>query len=203
MYHCHSLIIAGKGLRANVDLGSDPVFSDSDEASPLVVWVILVCLSLSLADSPLSVWLSGCQMTAGATRGPPVPTEAPFAVLCGDSPPTAVFQDHHTAVTANSPATRRGLSHKTSKASLQWKQVRGALSISRAPLLSDSSLQPLHTACTLFIHFSCCAVGDPNCAIHSADDMSKCLSYRIMLHITELSVKSFTIRKYVKRLCDE
>lgn len=140
-------------------------------------WVTLACLSLSLADSPLSISLSVClsgwEMTAGATEGSLAPGEAPFAALRGESPPPAVFQDRHTAVTAETPATRRGLSHKTSKASAAMKtQVRGALSIFTAPLLSDCSPPPLHTASTLFIHFSCCTVGDPKCAIYSAADMS-------------------------------
>lgn len=171
-------------------------------------WVTLACLSLSPADSPLSISLSVClsgwQMTAGATGGLLAPGEAPFAALRGESPPPAVFQDRRTAVTAKTPATRRGLSHKTSKASAAMKtQVRGALSIFTALLLSDCSPPPLHAASMLFIHFSCCTVGDPKCAIYSAADVSKRLSYHIMPHITELSVKSFMIWKYVKSLCDE
>lgn len=164
--------------------------------------VTLACLSLSPADFPLCISLSVClsrwQMTAGATVGPPAPSEAPFAVLRGESPPPAIFQDRHAAVTSKTLAKRRGLSHKTSKASAAMKtQVRGALSVSTSLLLSDCSPPPLHTASTLFIHFSCCAVGDPKCTIYSAADVTKCL------HIPELSVQKFYDTGLFKSLFDE
>lgn len=96
-------------------------------------------------------------------------------------------------------ATRRGLPHKTSKASAAMKtQARGALSIFTAPLLSDCGPPPLLAASTLFIHFSCLAVGDLKCAIYSA---AKCLSYHVMPRISEPS--SFMAWKYLKNLRDE
>lgn len=164
-------------------------FTSAMKLVPLVGWVChFALLSLSL-----SVCLSGWQMTVGrgghrGTAG--LPVKLHLLPLRGESPPPAVFQDRRTAVTPKTPATRRGLSHKTSKASAAMKtQARRALSIFTALLLSDCCAAA--TASTLFIHFSCCAVADPKCAIYSAADMSKRLSYCIMLHITELSVEKF------------
>lgn len=102
-----------------------------------------VCHLARLTLPSLSPSLSACQDRRWQ-QGPPgeslAPGEAPFAALRGESPPPAVFQDRRTAVTAQTPATRRGLSHKTSKASAAMKtQVRGALSIFTAPLLGDCS----------------------------------------------------------------
>lgn len=166
-----------------------------------------VCHLAWLTLPSLSPSLSACQESRWQ-RGPPgdrwLPVKLHLLPSMENPPQPAVFQDRHTAVTAKTSATRRGLSHKTSKASAAMKtQARGALSIFTALLLSDCSPPPLHTASTLFIHFSCRTVGDPKCAIYSAADMSKCLTYRIMPHITELSMKSFMIWKYVKSLCDE
>lgn len=61
----------------------------------------------------------------------------------------AVFQDHLTAVTVETTATRWCLSHKISKT-----QVRRALSVFTVLLLNYSSPLPLHTASPPIIHLS-------------------------------------------------
>lgn len=75
------------------------------------------------------------------------------------------------------------------------------MSIFTALLLSDCGPPPLLAASTLFIHFSCLAVGDLKRAIYFAADVSKCLSYYVMPRISEPS--SFMAWKYLKNLCDE
>lgn len=70
-------------------------------------------------------------MTAGAAGGSLAPSEAPFATLHGEHPPThartppAVFQERGSAVMAKTTATRRGLSHKTSNTSAAMKTQLG------------------------------------------------------------------------------
>ena len=87
----------------------------------------------------------------------------------------AVFQERATAVMVKTTATRPGLAHKTSQASVAMKTqvcVWGG-SVFTA-LLSDCGPLPLHTASVLFTHLSLLTVGDPECAIHPALTGPKC-----------------------------
>lgn len=75
--------------------------------------------------------LSACQHSRWQ-RGPPgdhwLPVKLHLLPSVENPPQPAVFQDRRTAVTAKTLATRRGLSHKTSKASAAMKtQVRRGL----------------------------------------------------------------------------
>lgn len=118
---------SGPGLRVE----------DSREGFPLVDWLTLACLlSLSPADSPpsasLCLCLSGWQMTAGVHSGgvrggPPAPGEAPFA-----APPRLPLHHQlyftkplHGCQEERLWQTRRGLPHKTSKASAAAKTQAG------------------------------------------------------------------------------
>lgn len=127
----------GAYTRSSQSLASENIRAFKTVMKPSLWWIgshWRVC-HLALADSALSISLSVClsgwQMTAGATGEPPA---SRWSSICcppwriPPPPPPAVFQHCRTAVTAKTPATRRGLSHKTSKASAAMKtQARGGL----------------------------------------------------------------------------
>lgn len=139
---------------------------------PSLWWIgSVVWLSLSPADSP-PLYLALCLPVrmaddSGSHRGNRwLPVKLHLLPSVENPPHQLYFKTIACTVTAKTLATRRGLSHKTSKASAAMKHKwGGALSIFTALPLSDCSPPPLHTASALFIHFSRRTVGDPKCAI--------------------------------------
>lgn len=211
---------SGPGLRVE----------DSREGFPLVDWLTLACLlSLSPADSPpsasLCLCLSGWQMTAGVHSGvcggggggPPAPGEAPFA-----APPRLPLHHQlyftkplHGCQEERLWQTRRGLPHKTSKASAAVRTQAGGRGgwsgglVNLCGSLFQSGCGPAAaaaaTANTQLLRYSfifhACAVCDLKCAIHSAADASQRLSDRISLHSSQLS--SLMVGKQLQKLCDQ